>query len=105
MRKRPRSFLSVTKALGEIEAPVTEVQLEHGVNAGIHLRVLAEGLVPVYEEHEARLERGIRLREWDEMEALEKALIVAQRRIRNAVQNLQSEAEIKAMERKARRKK
>jgi hypothetical protein len=104
MRKRPRSFLAVTKKIGSIESPVTEIQLEHGVSAGIHLRVLAEGLIPLYEEHEARLERGIRLKEWEEMDYIEKALIVAQRRIRNAAQNLQSEAEIKAMERKTRRK-
>lgn len=101
----PRSFLSVTKRIGEIEVPVTQIELEHGVKAGIHLRVLTEGLVPLHEEHEARLERGIRLADWETMEYMEKALIVAHRRIRNAVQNLQSEAEIKAMERKSRRKK
>lgn len=102
-RKQPRSFLGVSKKIGEIEVPVTQIEIEHGVNAGIHLSVMAEGMVPIHEEHEARLERGIGLRMWEEMHYLEKALIVAHRRIRIAVKNLQSDAEINVMERKARK--
>ena len=105
MPKPPRSFLSVTKRIGEVDVPVTQIELEHGIKAGIQLRVLTDGLVPLHEEHEARLERGILLRDWETMEYMEKALIVAQRRIRNAVHNLQNEAEIKTMERKSRRRK
>ena len=103
MPKPPRSFLSVTKKIGDVEVSVTQIELQHGVSAGIHLRSLSEGMVPLHEEHEARLERGILLKQWEEMEYLEKALIVAQRRIRIAVHNLQTEAEINEMERKSRR--
>jgi hypothetical protein len=69
------------------------------VSAGIRLRSLGIGMVPVYEEQEARLERNISMRQWEEMTVDEKALIVAMRRIRIAMQNLQTEAEIRDAER------
>jgi hypothetical protein len=61
-------------------------------------------LVPVYEEQQARLERNIRLAEWAEMDVLEKALIIASRRIRIAVANLQSEAEIRDSKQKTKKR-
>jgi len=67
------------------------------------LRSFGSGLVPLYEENEARLERGIELEPWGEMEEMEKALIVAARRIRIAIKNLQEEAQIKESERKMRK--
>ena len=61
-------------------------------------------MVPLYEEHEARLERGIGLEAWAAMEEGEKALIIASRRIRLAVHNLQEEAQIEQAKRNTRRK-
>jgi len=84
--------------------PVTKIELEHGVSAGVTLRSPAYGLVPIYEEHEARLERGIGVQAWMDMDETEKALIVAARRIRIAIANLQAEAEIKRSEQEAKRR-
>jgi hypothetical protein len=78
--------------------------LEYGINAGVSLRVYGGSMIPLYEEHEARLEHGIGLQAWGEMEEMEKALIVAARRIRIAIHNLQEEAQIKESERQMRRK-
>lgn len=76
--------------------PVTSVELDHAVRSGAELRSLAPGMVPLYEEHTARLEAGLRLNDWQEMDEIEKALIIAARRIRIALENLQAEAQIKA---------
>lgn len=70
--------------------------MDNAVSAGIYLKTLGPDTVPPHEEHEARLERGIRLAEWAEMDLFEKALIIANRRIRIAIQNLQADAEIRA---------
>lgn len=56
--------------------------------------------MPVYEEHTARLERGYGLDAWQTMDPFEKAMIIAQRRIQIALENLQAEAQIKAAKRK-----
>ena len=74
------------------------------MNAGVKLRAYGTGMVPLYEEHQARLERGIGLDAWNEMAEMEKALIVASRRIKMAIHNLQEEAQIKKSERDAKRK-
>jgi len=60
-------------------------------------------MVPLHEEHTARLERGITLDDWSKMELEEKALVIANRRIRIAVDNLQADAEIKSAKRNAKR--
>lgn len=78
--------------------------MEHGTSAGVRLRALGKGLVPVFEEHEARLERGYSLEEWSAMAEMEKALVIAARRTHIAIQNLQTEAEIKKAEQEAKRK-
>jgi hypothetical protein len=80
-----------------LDVPVTKVELSNGINAGIRLNILSNGLIPIFEEHEARLERNISLKSWADMHYMEKALIVADRRIRNATQNIQAEAEIEKM--------
>jgi len=80
---------------------VTEIELDHAVASGAELRMLGAGLVPLYEEHTARLERDIDLDRWQVMDPIEKALIIAQRRIRLALENLQAEAQIKAAKRKS----
>jgi len=65
---------------------------------------MARGIVPIYEEHEARLERGIGVDAWMEMDEREKALIIAARRTRIAIANLQAEAEIEQSNREMKRK-
>ena len=84
--------------------PITEIELENGVSAGISLRLLGNGMVPVFEEHSARLERGISVRAWMEMDETEKALILARRRISIQMQNLQTEAELAKAKREAKKK-
>jgi len=79
---------------------VTQIELEHGINIGVNLRVLGRDMVPLHEEHEARLERNIRLDEWTSMPRFEKALVVANRRVRIALANLQAEEEIRETNRK-----
>lgn len=61
-------------------------------------------MVPLQEEHEARLERGISLELWMKMPMMEKALIVAIRRNRQAISNIHTEAEIRQAERNSKRK-
>ena len=57
-------------------------------------------MVPTFEENSARLERNYTLEMWSKLDGMEKAMIVAIRRIGNAMQNLQTEAEIRASKRK-----
>lgn len=68
------------------------------------MRKLGVNLVPVYEEHSARIERGITVRDWLEMCETEKALIIARRRVSLQMQNLQTEAEIRRAKQDARKK-
>lgn len=89
----------MTKAAGEVQENVTRIELDNGINAGIYWRSLGEGMVPIFEEHLARLERNIRLDEWWKLEPMERAMIVAVRRVDNATKNLQTEAEIRASKR------
>lgn len=79
------------------------MELEYGVGAGIKLKTTAAGMVPIYEEHAARLERRISLDDWYCMDVYERALVVAHRRIHIQVQNLQSEAEIRNSKREAKK--
>lgn len=105
MSKPPNPFLGATRNEGEEEQPITEIELDHGISAGIILRSMGTGLIPIYEEHAARLERGIDLQTWAQMDVTEKALLVAVRRVRIAERNLQSEAEIAKSEREMKRAK
>jgi len=59
------------------------------------MRSLAPGLIPIYEEHTTRIERGIGLKDWGNMPGDEKAMLVALRRTAMAMKNLQAEAELK----------
>lgn len=77
------------------------MELDNAVSSGVNLKSFGPDTVPIHEEHEARLERGIRLAEWTEMETLEKALVIANRRTRIAIANLQADAEIKHARRSA----
>lgn len=88
----PNSFLAVSKNVDGLDLPVTQVEIENGISSGVKYDAFA-GLVPFYEEHAARLERGINLRDWSAMDVIEKALVVAHRRVTIAVRNLQGDAE------------
>jgi hypothetical protein len=103
MSRRPNPFLGATRRVGYIDKSVTEVELEFGVYSGIKLKSYGDGMVPAFEEHDARLARGIRLEEWSAMSRLEKAFLIAHWRIKNAMQNLQSEAEIRQARQDARK--
>ena len=103
MSRTPSPFLGATRRVGYIDKSVTQVELEYGVYSGVKLRSYGDDMVPMYEEHAARLEAGFRLDEWGTMPLFEKALIVAQRRISIAMQNLQTEAEIRRAKQEARR--
>lgn len=94
----------MTKQVGELQENITRIELEHGVSAGIHWRSLGKEMVPIFEEYQAREERGIGLKQWYEMEPMERAIVVAVRRIGNAARNHQAEAEIKANKNKQKRK-
>lgn len=59
-------------------------------------------MVPLQEEHEARLESRISLSDWMEMPDLEKALLIAVRRNRRAIDNLINETNLKKMKRESR---
>lgn len=102
--KLPKPFLGVSKHYDDITVRVTEIELDDAVSSGAQMRMLGVGMVPIFEEHTARLERNIRLDEWETMDPFEKALIIAQRRIQIAVDNLQAEAQIKAAKTKGARK-
>ena len=104
MSRRRKRFLGVTRRVGEVDLPVTAVELEYAVYSGAKLKILAEGMVPVFEEQETRVERGLSLEAWGAIPLYEKALIIAIRRTNIALQNLQNEAEIRDAERKARKK-
>jgi hypothetical protein len=79
---------------------VTRVELDNAVSAGIQWGSIGVGMVPTFEENSARLERGYTLEVWSKLDGMEKAMIIAIRRIGNAMQNLQTEAEIRANKRK-----
>ena len=93
----------MTKRVGELQENITRVELEHGINAGIRWRTLGRDMVPIFEEHSAREEKGYSMKEWYALEPMERAIVIAVRRIDNAAKNHQAEAEIKAS--KAKQKK
>lgn len=94
----------MTVSNGYNQVSVTQVELENGISSGVNMKVMATGMVPVNEEHEARLERGISMDSWYAMNPIERGLIIAVRRIKIAKSNLQAEAEIKKARQKAKKK-
>lgn len=61
-------------------------------------------MVPLFEEHLAREEKNIRLDDWYGMDKTERAIVIAVRRIGNAAKNHQAEAEIRAADRKSKKR-
>lgn len=80
---------------------VTRIEIENGVSAGIFLRRIADDMVPIYEEHITRLERNISIADWYDMPETERALVIALRRVENALKNHQADAEIRQAKREA----
>ena len=89
-----------------MDIPATKVELENGINAGLLQNIFGEipGLVPIFEEHYCRMESDISLETWAKMERYEKAFIIAFCRVKTAVKNLQTEAEINESKKKARKR-
>ena len=100
MSRPPRRFLGVTKRIGELDQNITNIEVEGGVSAGIRWRSLGTDMVPIFEEHQAREEKGIKMKDWYAMEPMERAIVIAVRRIENAAKNHQAEAEIRDARRK-----
>jgi hypothetical protein len=97
----PKPFLGVTKRVGEIDESVTRIELNETVSAGIKWRKLDTGMVPIFEEHTVRMERGYSLEAWYSLNPMERAIVVAQKRLENSMKNLQSEAEAKHAKKQA----
>ena len=85
----------------ELTRNVTEVELEHGISAGIGLRSFGNGMIPVFEEHDVRIENRMTLAEWDELPYMERVIIIAVSRTKRAMSNLQAEAEARDIKRKS----
>lgn len=94
----------VTKNSYEIRENVTRFESENSVSAGITWGAIGPGMVPIFEEHSARVERNYKLTEWYELDPIERAMVVAMRRIDIAAKNLQMDAEIRHAKKNAQRK-
>ena len=88
-----RHFLGVIKRIGLVDESITSVEVENQVSAGIKWRSLGPDMVPIFEEHSARLERGYTLTAWYALEPMERAIVIAQRRLENASKNLHNDAQ------------
>lgn len=98
-----RTFLRVTKSIGYTDESVTKIELKSSVSAGIRWGSLGNEMVPIFEEQSTRLERGFSIQAWLDLDPMERAMIVAVRRIDNSMKNLQAEAEISASKKGAKR--
>ena len=94
------TFLRVTKSIGYTDADVTRIELNNTVSAGIRWGSLGNDMVPMFEEQYERITRRYTLEQWAELDPLEKAMMIAVRRIENAMKNLQAEAEAKKVKSK-----
>ena len=99
-----KHFLRVTKQVGYVPENVTHVELENATSAGVRWGSLASDMVPLFEEHLARLEKNYKMDEWYKIDRMERAMVVAVRRVDIATKNHQTEAEIKNATKKAGRK-
>lgn len=94
----------VTIQNGAVKDSVTRAELTHNVSAGIRWGALGADMVPIFEETSVRLERGYSIEIWSNLDPMERALMIAQRRIDIAVKNLQAEAEMRDAKRGQRMK-
>ena len=88
----PETFLKVRVGTQDI----LEVLTEHSVDAGIRYVVFAAGIVPFFEEHDARIEAGYTLPQWSELSWEERALEVLHFRMRHKIELVQRDAEAAA---------
>ncbi len=95
--------MRVTKSIGYTEETVTKIEPANTVSAGIRWGAISGEFVPLYEEQVARIEAHYTMDAWYALDPLERAMVIAVRRIGNAMQNLQMEAEIKAAKGKGRK--
>lgn len=102
LRRNP--FLNVTKRVGETNQLVTRVELERRVNAGIQWRSIGDGMVPIFEEHSVRIQRNFTVEQWEKLEPMERAIVIAEHRIDNAMKGHYAEAESRQMRQDAKRK-
>ena len=86
----------MTKAVGYTDEPITKIEPKNIVVTGIQWGSLGVEMVPIFEEQSARLERGFSIQSWIDMDPIERAMIVAIRRIDNSMKNIQADAEIAA---------
>lgn len=89
--------------MGYVPENITRVELDNYISAGVRWGSLDADMVPIFEEHAARLEKNYKLSEWYELDRMERAMIIAVRRIDIAAKNLQTEAEIKKAQQDAKK--
>lgn len=82
---------------------MTRIEPAHTVSAGIRWGAVSEYFVPLYEEQSARIEAQYSISEWYALDPMERAMVIAVRRIGNAMSNLQMDAEMKAARRKGKK--
>jgi len=82
----------VTIPNGITRDSVTKAQLDNGPATGLQWGSLGVGMVPIFEEHAARLDRNMTLEQWGALDPMERALLVAQKRIDYAIRAVQEEA-------------
>lgn len=95
----------MTKEVDGVSYSVERIEFENTLSAGIQWRSLWKGQVPIFEEHQARLERGYSLEAWYALPYMERALVVAARRLDQASKGHQNDAEIAKMKRDSKAKK
>lgn len=93
----------MTKLVGEVDENISRIELEHGVSSGIRLGSLAPDMVPLFDEHSARMASNKDMKEWYGMDRMERAMLVAVWRIDRSIKNHQAEAEIAQARRNAKR--
>lgn len=76
------------------------IPISSGISAGIRLRPMMIGLVPIYEEHAARKSENYNLQQWADLPRFDRALTVAMYRTERAVEAHQSEAEMESIKKK-----
>lgn len=87
--------------MGYTDENVTRIELDIGTHAGIRWGSLSGEMVPIFEEQAARLERNYTVQAWLDLDPMERALVIAIRRVDNAMKNIQAEAEMREAKRKA----
>ena len=75
---------------------VTEIELDHGVSAGIGLRSFGNGMISVFEVENVRIQNKLSISEWDDTPYMERVMLVAVNRINRSISNLQAEAELRS---------